>query len=155
MRVSSISQSNVLGVDVLLMIFKHLEVEDLLNCEAVCRQWRTILLTGTPWRQLIHRKVHYSHLLRKEQKKSEANQLRTEQYRDVCKKILQVSRNWRMGRFKKSVYSLNKCICNDDSGTQIVIGDDYVVWDITYEKPQYYNGCAFLDTESMEIKQRV
>ena len=34
--VSSISQSNKLDEDVLLMIFQKLEGEDLVNCEAVC-----------------------------------------------------------------------------------------------------------------------
>jgi len=153
MSVSSISQSNVLGADVLLMIFQQVEGEDLLNCEAVCRQWRDILLAGTPWRQLFHRKVNYSPSWRKEQKKLEKNQLRTEQYRDVCKKILQVSRNWSMRRFKKSVYSLNKCIGSPDSASYIGISDDYVAWDNHYDEDPYYDGCAFLDTESMEIKE--
>ena len=35
MRVASISQSNVLTDDVLLMIFQQLEGEDLVKCEAV------------------------------------------------------------------------------------------------------------------------
>ena len=71
MSILSISRSNVLSYDVLLMIFQQLDGEDLVNCEAVCRQWRDVLLAGTPWRRLFHRKVNYSHLWRKEQKKLE------------------------------------------------------------------------------------
>ena len=153
MSISSISQSNVLGLDVLLMIFQQLEGEDLVNCEAVCRQWRDIFLAGTPWRQLFHRKFHYSHLWRKEQKKLEMNPLRTGQYRDVCKKILQVSRNWRMGRFKKSVYSLDACIRSRDSASKFTISEDYVAWDVNEDRNEYYNGSAFLYTESMELKE--
>ena len=71
MSVSSINQSNQLGVDVLQMIFQQLDGEDLVNCEAVCRQWHDILLAGTPWRRLFHRKINYSPSWRKEQKKLE------------------------------------------------------------------------------------
>jgi hypothetical protein len=74
MSVSSISQSNVLGDDVLQMIFQQLDGKDLVKCEVVCRQWRDVLLSGTPWRRLFHRKIKCSHLWRKEQKKLEKNQ---------------------------------------------------------------------------------
>jgi hypothetical protein len=36
MSISNISQSNELGVDVLLMIFQQLEGEDLLKCAKLC-----------------------------------------------------------------------------------------------------------------------
>ena len=143
MSVSTISQSNALGADVLLMIFHQLEGGDLLNCEAVCRQWRDILLAGTPWRRLFHRNIPCSPLWRKVQQKLEKNQLtlRTEQYREVCKAILQVERNWRTGQFKKSVYSVN-----DDSAVQITISDDYVAWDLNRnENGERFRGCTFLD----------
>ena len=54
MSVSIVGRFNELDKDVLLMIFQQLEGEDLLNCEAVCRQWREILLAGTPWRRLFY-----------------------------------------------------------------------------------------------------
>jgi F-box-like len=124
---SSISQSNALGVDVLLMIFQQLDGEDLLNCEAVCCQWRDILLAGTPWRRLFHRNIAALPLWRKVQKKLKKNQLilQTEQYREVSKAILQVERNWRTAQFKNSVY-----LVKDYSGVRITISDDYVAWDL-------------------------
>ena len=142
MSVSSISRSNVLGDDVLLMIFQQLEGEDLVKCEAVCRHWREILLAGTPWRRLFHRQVDCSLLWRKEQKKLESSQntLPTEQYRDICRNLLQAGVNWRMGRLTKFVH-LN----NDSVAWRITISDDYVAWGLTFGE------CAFLDTKSMEI----
>jgi F-box-like len=91
MSISSISQSNVLGEDVLQMIFQHLDAGDLLKCEAVCRQWRDIFLAGTPWRRLYHRNIGRLRPWRKAQKELELDQktLRTEQYRGICKDILQ------------------------------------------------------------------
>jgi hypothetical protein len=47
------------------MIFQRLESEDLVNCEAVCRQRRGILVAGTPWKRLFHRKVGCSPFWRK------------------------------------------------------------------------------------------
>jgi F-box-like len=133
------------------MIFRQLEGADLRNCEEVCHQWRDILLAGTPWRRFFHRKVHYSHLWRKEQKKLEANQLTlpTEQYRHICKNLLQVERNWRMGQLKKSV-----CSVNADVSWKITKSDDFVAWNFTdFENDKMQRGCAFLDTESMKIKE--
>ena len=97
---SGSNQSNLLGVDDLQIIFQNLEGADLVNCEAVCRQWRDILLGGTPWRRLFHRNKEKLPLWRRTQKKLVSNKLtlRTEQYRDVCRKILLVYQNWRMGQ---------------------------------------------------------
>jgi hypothetical protein len=99
MSVSIIGQSNELGDDVLQIIFKKLEGEDLLNCETVCRHWRDILVAGTPWRGLFDRNKVTSPLWRKAQRTLEKNQpeLPTEQYRGVCKEILRVKRDWRTG----------------------------------------------------------
>jgi F-box-like len=148
MSISSFSQSNVLGADVLLMIFQHLEGEDLVNCEVVCRQWRDILLAGTPWRRLFHRKINYSPSWRKEQKTLEKNQtLQTEKYRDVCRKILQMERNWRIGNFEKSVY-----LVNESAAWDITISDGFVAWGLEdSENDEIGRGCAFLDTETMII----
>jgi F-box-like len=154
MNVSSISLSNLLGADVLQMIFQKLDGKDLRNCEAVCRQWRDILLAGTPWRRLFHRKILYSHLWRNEQKKLESNQqtLRTDQYRSVCKNLFQVERNWRMGRLHKSVYSVNAVGC------YMTRSDDFVAWNLYEQGDECGRDGAFqrmefsfLDTESMKI----
>jgi F-box-like len=143
MSVSSISRSNVLGDDVLQMIFQKLEGKDLLSCEAVCRQWRDILLAGTPWRRLFYRQVDCSLLWRKEQKKLEKNQptLRTERYRDSCRNLLQVERNWQIGKFTKSIYRLG----TKDS-CRLTMSDDYIAWDTGI-------GAMFLDTESMKLEE--
>jgi hypothetical protein len=42
-----------LNEDVLLGVFEHLDYEELVQCEAVCRQWREILLCEPIW------KLHY------------------------------------------------------------------------------------------------
>ena len=42
MSVSSFSQSNILGEDVLQMFSHQLDDEEQQNCEAVCRQWRRV-----------------------------------------------------------------------------------------------------------------
>ena len=144
MSVLTISQSKELGTDVLLMIFQHLEGEDLLNCEAVCCQWRDILLAGTPWRRLFYRNKEDLPLWRKVQRKLETNQLtlRAEQYRDVCKKILLVAQNLCSGNFTKLTHPVDLVSCN------ITMSDDYVAWEFMHSR-----GCEFLDTESMEIKE--
>ena len=150
MTFSSISQSNTLGEDVLLMIFQHLDGEDLLNCEAVCRQWRDIFVAGTPWRRFFHRNKESSPLWRKVQKKLESNQPTADQCRDVCKDILRVGRNWRIGHFTKLTYAVDP-----RSANFITVSDDYVAWDfVRFEKPsQCSRGCFFLDTESTELKE--
>ena len=149
------SQSNVLGVDVLLMIFQQLEGEDLMNCEAVCRQWRDVLLAGTLWRRFFHRKIASSPFWRKAQKKFEKNQqtLQTGQYRDVCRNLLQVERNWCTGQFEKSVYLSDEIEGYHGWLSNITISDDYVAWNASNRGK---NGgasvvCFFLDKESNEI----
>ena len=153
MSITSISQSNELGADVLESIFQQLDGKDLLNCEAVCRQWRDILLSGTPWRRLFHRQIGCSLLWRYVQKKLESNQLtlRTEQYPSVCKDILQVDRNWRTGNFSKLIYPLVYPAIT----YEFTIIDDYVAW-INFrgfKNGECLSDCMFLDLETMEINK--
>ena len=155
MSIASISQSNVLSDDVLLMIFQQLEGKDLVKCEALCRRWRSVLLAGTPWRRFFHRKVTLSHLWRKEQEILERNQqtLQTGQYRDVCRNLLQVERNWCTGRFEKTVYSSDEIGGDHGWLRNMTISDDYVAWNaFDYsENGAHRSGCFFLDKESNEI----
>ena len=141
-----ISQSNELGADVLLIIFQHLNGDDLVNCEAVCGQWRDTLLTGTPWRRLFLRNKDKLSLWRKAQKKLESNQLtlRTGQYRDIGRKILQVDRNLRTGNLTTATLPL----VEHSSTWESTINEDYVAWEFVNNR-----GCVFLDTESMEITE--
>jgi F-box-like len=151
MSISSISKLDELDEDVLLMIFQQLEGEDLVKCEAVCRQWRDILLTGTPWRRLFDRKTKISPLWRRAQKKLELNQrtLGTDQYRGVCKNILQGKRNWHTGNFTTCIYPMSTC---EDFELYFTMSDDYVAWDFFRRGTRKYI-FAFLDTESPEITE--
>jgi F-box-like len=152
MSAASISQSNILGVDVLLMIFQQLEGENLVNCEAVCHQWRDILLAGTPWRRLFHRKVESPHFWQKAQKKLEKNQqtLRTEPYRDVCGEILHLKRNWRTGCSTKFTFMYP--VVGDSF---VAISDEYVSWNYRFGNDKGRRRCAFLDTETMKITEMI
>jgi F-box-like len=145
MSISGISQTSELGEDVLLMIFQYLEGEDLLNCEAVSRQWRNSLLAGTTWKKLFHRKKDRSTLWRGAQKKLEKNQLslRTDQYRGVCKEILQVKRNWRTGKCTKLTHPVH------ENSSGLTMSDDFVAWQLYCVQRR----CVFLDPESLEIKE--
>jgi F-box-like len=149
MSVSSISQLSDLGDDVLLMIFQQLEGEDLVNCEVVCRQWRDILVTGTPWRRLFLRNKENLPLWRKAQRILEFDQLtlRTDQYRNVCKSVIQGKRNWRTGN-----YTTVTCSTNRPDSFTLTIGENHVAWN-ALQLWQTYEKCVFLDTESMEIKE--
>jgi len=52
-----------------------------------------------------------------------------------------------MGRFKKSVFSVNASVA-----WRITISDDYVDWGFSHSKKgEHRRGCAFLDTKSMKI----
>jgi F-box-like len=151
-QVSSISQSNEIGIDVLLMIFQHLDGEDLVKCEAVCRLWRDIVQSGTPWKKLFHRNKANFPLWRRAQRILESNQLtlRTDQYRDIYEDILQVGQNWRTGHLTKLTYPGDQ-----RTASILTMSDDYVAW--LYERRtethgRHY-GCAFLDTESMDITE--
>jgi F-box-like len=152
MSVSSIGKSNILVEDVLQTIFQQLEGEDLLNCEAVCRQWQNSLLSGTPWRRLFNRQVARSPAWQRVQKILEKNQriLRTEEYRDICKNILQAKRNWRTGNFAKFIHSLDSM---QTFPFRITMNGDCVVWNALCPSVngEYRKEHSFLDTESMEI----
>jgi hypothetical protein len=150
MCVSS-SQWNELGADVLLMIFQQLEAEDLVNCEGVCRQWRDILATGTPWRRIFLRNKENLPLWRKAQRMLEWNQLTllTDQYRDVCKSVLQGTCNWRTGNHTAIAYSSNR-----PDPFALTIGEDCVAWNtLPLVEWQTNERCVFLDTELMEITE--
>ncbi len=169
--ICSVKSIEHVGEDVLQMIFKLLEVEDLENCEAVCRQWRAILHAGTPWRRLFNRRVIYFFpLLRQALKKLDIEDCKPEkvigskppergeelnlkmkpsQYRDVCKNVLEVRRNWRTAKFTKWSHGPpeNSCAC------YLEIGDDYVSWNVEiHENDERRKGCFFVDTTAESMK---
>jgi F-box-like len=100
--------SNHLAEDVLLLIFDHLNVRDLMKCEAVCSQWRRVLLTETPWRRLFRRLIRSSICWQKGWRnlKIDAEGTQAVSHRALCKTILQqlkeVYRNWSSANFKES-----------------------------------------------------
>ena len=93
---------------VLLVIFDQLDYQDLLRCEAVCRQWRNVLLSGTPWRRLFHRKIISSEQWRDIVRilGVDVKKLEILHYRSLCRAIhreeKQIDRNWRTGNFKNN-----------------------------------------------------
>ena len=102
------NQLDQLDEDVLLAIFDQLHYQDLLRCEAVCRQWRNVLLSGTPWRRLFHRKIISSEQWRDIVRLFgvDVKKLETVHYRSLCRGIhreeKQTDRNWRTGNFKNN-----------------------------------------------------
>ena len=93
---------------VLLVIFDQLDYQDLLRCEAVCRQWRNVLLSGTPWRRLFHRKIISSEQWRDIVRilGVDVKKLETVHYRSLCRGIIHELkpnvRNWRNGKFQET-----------------------------------------------------
>ena len=95
-----------LADDVLILIFSQLTDQDLLHCEAVCHQWRNVLMSGTLWKRSFHRmiasSVKWKTLLRNFQI-CEQN-LQTVHYRSLYRatrqEVKKIDRNWRTGNFK-------------------------------------------------------
>jgi hypothetical protein len=144
--------SNI-GEDVIRMIFDRLDGEDLLNCEFVCRQWRDILLTETPWKRLLCREVNsFSPLSQTRQilKKLESNE-----YRSACRSILLSKRNWRTRNFTRL-----KLLGDRRWTGSLIFVDDHVAWDFAVlegddsdgyvERPIGY---AFLEFDSEKINE--
>jgi F-box-like len=100
--------------DVLLMIFQHLDGQDLLRCEAVCRQWRQVMLTGTPWRRWLIQRSRCPELRPFWQKmKLDMSKLRLQDYRAICRDIVppllhyHLDYNWRHGKYEPSSLTFN------------------------------------------------
>ena len=87
--------------------------------------------------------------------KLESNQLtlRTDQYRVVCKNILQVNCNWRIGNFTKFIYPVKRPVqyyygYGYLDRFRLTICDDNVAWG-----PHTGGGCGFLVTKAMEVTE--
>jgi F-box-like len=94
MNVLQGNSSCSLPEDVLLIIFGYLTGEDLCICEAVCKQWRTILKFGTPWRRLLQRQIARSDMWRQAWLSMglDGKQMKREHHRSVCRALVQYSR---------------------------------------------------------------
>ena len=114
MSLFSYYPANQLPDDVLLVIFDHLDDQDLLRCELVCRQWRNVLQSGRVWKILFRRQLVSSQLWRSVLQNFgvDVNKLENVHYRGLCRAILRqlnkINRNWRTGNFEqveeKSLY---------------------------------------------------
>ena len=103
--------------DVLLLIFQHLDGKDLVHCEAVCRQWRQVMLTGTPWIRWLKQRSASPELRPFWHRMGlDETNLQFQDYRAICRDIVrylnQQDNNWRHGKYEES--SLE---CNADYAT--------------------------------------
>ena len=119
MSLSCYQLANQLSYDVLLIIFDQLEEQDFLRFETVCRQWRNVFLSGTPWRRLFHRKIVSSPYWRNVLRifGVDVDKLETVHYRSLCRAIIEelkhIDQNWQTGNFKKTcVTTLLETISN-------------------------------------------
>jgi F-box-like len=93
--------------DVLLLVFRYLTFKDLANCEAVCCQWRSVLLRGTPWRICFRQKLAMSLRWREGWKRTgiDEQMLRSADYRDIYRAmhlhLMELDRNWRTGQYRE------------------------------------------------------
>jgi F-box-like len=148
MSLSRYKTSKQLDEDVLLMIFDHLDDQDLLRCATVCRQWLNVLLSQTPWRRLFHRQIvscppwhQFWRDFGVDEKK-----LQSANYRGICKTIIQelkkIYNNWRDGNFKKT--SDQVVHWSTSYGT---IGKNCIAFTATN-----YKKCLFFHRTSLKMK---
>ena len=93
--------------DVLLLIFQHLDGKDLVHCEAVCRQWRQVMLTGTPWIRWLKQRSASRELRPFWHRMGlDETNLQFQDYRAICRDIVrylnQQDNTWRHGKYEES-----------------------------------------------------
>ena len=90
--------------DVLLQIFQHLDGRDLLCCEAVCHQWQQVMLNGTPWRRWLNQRSALPEVRPFWQRARLDESF--QDYRAICRYILLLDYNWRLGKYEESSLTL-------------------------------------------------
>jgi F-box-like len=103
--------------DVLLQIFQYLDGKDLLRCEAVCRQWRQVMLAGTPWRRWLNQRSPSPELRPFWQRARQNDSF--QDYRAICRYILLLDYNWRRGKYETSSLTLNNV-------GEVITSGDYI-----------------------------
>jgi hypothetical protein len=99
------SSTSNLNEVVLSGVSGHLDYEELVQCEAVCRRWREILLVGPIWKQWFQKQVALSPSWREIWKKRaiDENALEAADYRAICRetyqKVKELDNNWCTGQF--------------------------------------------------------
>jgi hypothetical protein len=156
--ISSIrGKCNDLGEDVLQMIFQLLKGEDLVNCEAVCRQWRDILLSGRPWMKLFERQFADRPLGQQAAKQfgiigsESSGRIATDKYRDVYKFVHQVKHNWIQGKFTKWTHPT----ADNSTAFHLEVREDYVCWNVDVQEEncaERRRGSVWVDTTKAGTK---
>ena len=86
------------------MVLQHLDARDLARCEAVCRHWREVILSGRPWRKWLNNKRTTLPELRQlwQEGKLGKQNIPLEDYKYICQFVLQylkeLNNNWHTGR---------------------------------------------------------
>jgi len=99
------SSTSNLNKDVLSEVFGHLDYEELVQCEAVCRRWREILQSGPIWKRWFQKQLALSPSWREIWKKMaiDANALEPTDYRAICRdtfrQVKELNNNWCTGQF--------------------------------------------------------
>jgi F-box-like len=120
--------SFILYEDVLLLIFEHLNDKDLIQCEAVCRQWRQVLLTGPPWKKWLNKQRNTSPAVRQFWQKCRPDEqnLKFEDWRAIYRNMLfylkELDKNWRTGR------CITRIIPLDDYCLDLQISNNWIAW---------------------------
>jgi F-box-like len=155
MSLVSYNPANQLTDDVLLVIFDHLDEEDILRCEVVCRQWQNFLQSGTPWRRLFHRKHVSSEKWCQVWREFglEERNMQIGHYREVCKAIIQemneLDNNWRTGNYK-----IIKKKCTLRNSSHFVIGKDFLA-DFCNDSWSGQWGITFRSRATMDVQHYV
>jgi F-box-like len=148
------NQSDNLNHDVLLMIFRYLDGKDLLHCEAVCRQWREVMLMGTPWRRWLDKQRTTSSGCSQFWPKLRlaGEKLVTRYSRAICLDLLRylkaLDHNWRKGWYQKR--SLPKLLNGQAIYSKCPqIGRNHIAY--WFQLPSDIVGINFLDKTSLEV----
>jgi hypothetical protein len=145
MSLPSYQPANHLPDGVLLVIYDHLDYRDLLRCEAVCSQWRNVLLYATPWRRLFHRlssRWRHFGIVEPEGKLETVHSKSF--YKNIIHHLHDIDTIWRTGKFKRTdLFQV--------PGTIVAVGDKCIVnryfcRDLNCEKFE------FLDRRSLKFK---
>ena len=123
-------QSNLsqLPNEVLIIIFKYLDVLDLVNCELVCNRWRDVLSHNIIWSKLHNRKCKHCKTYQRSQKIVELEDEQfvhygiSEKCKIISRKMQELDTNWRMGNYQMKIASWDR-----DLHVRFKNDDDYLL----------------------------
>jgi hypothetical protein len=135
--------------DVLLEVFEHLDYEELVRCEAVCRQWREILLCGSVWKQWFQKQIALSPSWQETWKRraSDDDALETADYRAICRETYQyvkeLKSNWCTGQAVQRNILLN--LPPSHRACRFYFYDDWIVVETWDFDPHSREGTTYLN----------